>query len=62
MVVREVKDPALSLLWHRLVLWRRFNPWGEELPQPTEADKKKKKKKKKGVLAAKDCQYLEEEM
>ena len=22
-----VKDPALSLLWLRLQLWHRFNPW-----------------------------------
>ena len=25
--VQRVKEPALSLLCHRLLLWGRFNPW-----------------------------------
>lgn len=27
LVVQWVKDPALSLLWPRLLLWYRFHPW-----------------------------------
>ena len=26
-MVHQVKGPALSLLWLRVQLWHRFNPW-----------------------------------
>ena len=26
-MAQQVKDPALSLLWLWLQLWRRFHPW-----------------------------------
>ena len=27
LVAQQVKDPALSLLWLRSLLWCRFDPW-----------------------------------
>ena len=27
LVAKQIKDPVLSLLWLRLQLWHRFNPW-----------------------------------
>ena len=39
-MAQQVKDLALSLLWHG------FNPWPRELPHAVGVAKKKKKKKK----------------
>ena len=33
-MVQWVKDPALSLLWLRLLLWPGFNPWPRKLCMP----------------------------
>ena len=44
-----IKDLTLSLLWLRLLLWRRFNPWPRNFHtpwvQPKQANKKKKVKR-----------------
>ena len=42
-----VKDLALSLLWLRLLLWYRFDPWPGIPPHTSGSVKKKKKKKEK---------------
>ena len=31
-MAQQVKDPALSLLWLRSLLWRGFNPWPGNSP------------------------------
>ena len=43
LMAQQVKDPVLSLLWLRSLLWLEFNPW----PQTAclKGDQKKKKKK-----------------
>ena len=46
----EVKDLALSLLWLRLLLWHRFDPWPRNFRMlwvPTHNQKKKKKKEER---------------
>ena len=47
LVAQKVKDPALLLLWHRLQLWYRFNPWPRNFQCHGCGHKKKKKKKKR---------------
>ena len=39
-----VKDPVLSLLWLRLLLWRRFDPWPRNFDMPQVWPKKKKER------------------
>ena len=48
-VAQQVQDPALSLLWLRLLRCMRcvFNPWPRNFHIPWVQPKKKKKKKKK---------------
>ena len=43
LVDQWVKDPALSLLWFRLLLWLGFSPWPGNLHARGTAKKKKKK-------------------
>ena len=47
LVAQEVKDPALSLMWLRSLLWCRFNPWPRKFY--SQGKKKKKEKKKKDM-------------
>ena len=42
LVVQQVKDPALSLLWLRSRLWRRFHPWSRNVHIPQEHAEKEK--------------------
>ena len=46
-MVKQVKDMVLSLLWLRLLLWHRFDPWPRNFHMPGELPKKTKKKKQK---------------
>ena len=48
-MVQWAKDPALSLLWLRMLLWGGFHPWPRNChrPQALPSFKKKKKKRKK---------------
>ena len=46
MVAQQVKDPVLSLLWLRSLLWHRFDPWPQNFCIPQVKQKKKKKIKK----------------
>ena len=39
-----VKDLALSLLWLRLPLWHRFDPWPPNFHRPRAQPKEKKNK------------------
>ena len=34
LVTWQVKDLALSLLWHGLQLWHRFDPWPQNFSVP----------------------------
>ena len=43
-MVRQVKDPTLSLQHLGSLLWRGFNPWPGNFHNALEAAKKKKKK------------------
>ena len=45
-MVQWVKDPVLSLLWLRSLLWRRFGPWSRNLHALGIAKKKERKKGK----------------
>ena len=45
-LAQQVKDPALSLLWIRSLLWHGFNLWPRKFYMPQVQPKKKKKKKK----------------
>ena len=47
LVIQRVKDPALSLLWIRLLLWHKFSPWPRNFCMPWVQLKKKKKEMKK---------------
>ena len=33
-MAQEVKEPALSLLWLRSLLWCGFDPWPRDVPIP----------------------------
>ena len=48
-----VRDPALSLLWLRLLLWHGFDPWLRNFCI-SQCGKKKKKKKKVNAEAILD--------
>ena len=43
-MVQLVKDLVLSLMWLRLLLWHRFNPWPQEFLHAMDAVKKEIKK------------------
>ena len=45
--MHQVKDPAVSLQWLRLLLWWGFDLWSGNFHTPQAWQKKKKKKKKK---------------
>ena len=34
LVAQQVKDPVLSLMWLRLLLWHRFDPWSRHFHMP----------------------------
>ena len=53
-MAQQVKDPALSLLWLWLQLWRWFDPWPGNFHMPQGWQKKKKKKKKSRISLASD--------
>ena len=40
LVMQRVKDPVVSLQWLGWLLWSRFDPWPQELPQATGAARK----------------------
>ena len=42
LVVQWIKDLVLSLLWLRLLLWHRFNPWPRNFHMPWMHPKRKK--------------------
>ena len=44
-MAQQVKGPALSLLWLRLLLWLGFDPWPRNFCMLQAGQKKKKKKK-----------------
>ena len=47
LVVQQVKDLVLSLLWLRPLLWHGFIPWPRIFCTPQVQPKKKKRKKRK---------------
>ena len=47
-MAQQIKNPALSLLWLELLLWREFNHW--PCPHATGMTKKKKRKEKERQL------------
>ena len=49
-MAQQVKDPALSLLWLRSLLWREFDPWPLNFHVPQVRLKKKFFLKREGVL------------
>ena len=50
LVVQCVKDPALSLLWLRSLLWREFDPWPGNFHMLQIWPKKKKRRNKRHIL------------
>ena len=44
LVAQQVKDPALSLLQLRLLLWHRFNPWSRKFHMQPRKKKEKKER------------------
>ena len=40
LVVQQVKDPVLPLLWLRSLLWHRFDPWPGNFCMPQAQPKK----------------------
>ena len=49
---QQVKDPALSLLWHRSLLWHGFHPRPRNFCMPQVQQEKKKRQKKKKITDA----------
>ena len=47
LVVQQIEDPALSLLWLWSLLWLRFDPWPRNFLMPRVWPPKKNKKKQK---------------
>ena len=43
-MLKQVKNPVLSLQWLRLLLWCRLDPWPSNFYVPRVWSKKKKKK------------------
>ena len=41
-MAQQVENLALSLLWLRLLLWRRFNPWPRNFCMPRVQSKNKR--------------------
>ena len=50
LLAQRVKDPVLSLLWLRLLLWQGVQSLAQELARATDVSKKKKTLVKKGPL------------
>ena len=46
-MVQQIKDPALSLLWVRSLLWHEFDTWPRELPHAIDVPPQKKVKRMK---------------
>ena len=53
LVAQPVKDPVLSLLWLKSLMWHRFNPWPQKLLHVGGTAKKKKKKKRNNTASLK---------
>ena len=51
-MVQRVKDPAFSLQWLGLLLWRGLDPWSRKLQQVGPKERKKEIKNKIGTLSA----------
>ena len=54
-MAQGVKDPVLSLLWVRFLLWCGFDPCHRPDPPPPPPKKKKKQKKLEHLLCVRYC-------